>query len=202
MTPYRGIATIACLALGVLCPGLHAVAQADPLVANSTTISAFQTAHRAVLAESPDQSLWSSSRRTGYRESLAAGLDASDGLLHIPAIDLSVPIFGGTTEVVLNRGIGWIESTARPGAGGNVGLAGHRDGFFRRLKDLMIGDAIELQTADGTQRYRVTEFLIVAPTDVSVIEPTLEPTVTLVTCYPFYFVGHAPQRYIVRGVID
>ena len=131
MTSYRGIATIACLALGVLCPALHAVAQADPLVASSTTMSAFQAAHRAVLAESPDQSLWSASRRTGYRESLAFGLDAPDGLLHVPAIDLSVPIFGGTTEVVLNRGIGWIESTARPGAGGNVGLAGHRDGFFR-----------------------------------------------------------------------
>jgi sortase A len=73
---------------------------------------------------------------------------------------------------------------------------------FGALKDLKIGDAIELQTADGTQLYRVTEFLIVDPTDVSVIEPTLESAVTLVTCYPFYFVGHAPQRYIVRGVID
>jgi len=165
-------------------------------------MSAFHEAHRAVLAGTPDQSLWSLARRTSYRESLAADLDAPEGLLRIPAIDLSVPIFWGTAEVVLNRGIGWIEGTARPGAGGNVGLAGHRDGFFRGLKDLEIGDAIELQTTAGTLRYRVTEFLVVGPAEVSVLEPTLEPAVTLVTCFPFYFVGHAPQRYIVRGVLD
>jgi sortase A len=159
-------------------------------------------ARRAVPAETPDQSLWSLARKTGYRESLAADLDAPDGLLRIPAIDLSVPIFWGTTEVVLNRGIGWIEGTARPGADGNVGLAGHRDGFFRGLKDLEIGDAVELQTIDGTIRYRVTELSVVDPAEVSVLEPTREPAVTLVTCYPFYFVGHAPQRYIVRGVQD
>jgi sortase A len=95
--------------------------------------------------------------------------------------------------------VGWIEGTAALGVSGNLGLAGHRDGYFRGLKDLKIGDVIEVQTVERTMRYRVDETLIVEPSDVFVLEPTQEPSITLVTCYPFYFVGHAPQRYIVKG---
>ena len=100
---------------------------------------------------------------------------------------------------MLNRGAGWIEGTAGLGSSGNVGVAGHRDGFFRGLKDIKQGDAIEIATIDGSLTYQVSEIMIVDPKDVYVLEPTPDPAITLVTCYPFYFVGHAPKRYIVKG---
>jgi sortase A len=87
-----------------------------------------------------------------------------------------------------------------PGSAGNVGLAGHRDGFFRGLKDIQPGDEIEVEAIGRIDRYRVERTWIVNPEDVSVLDPTGEPSVTLVTCYPFYFVGSAPQRFIVRAV--
>ena len=83
---------------------------------------------------------------------------------------------------------------------GNSGIAGHRDGFFRGLKDIARGDTIELDTLHGTDVYRVERTWIVEPEDVSVLDPTPEPALTLVTCYPFYFRGSAPQRFIVRAV--
>jgi sortase A len=109
-------------------------------------------------------------------------------------------VLPGTDEFVLNRGVGHIEDTARPGAEGNCGIAGHRDGFFRGLKDIALGDAIELETLDGRQMYHVERRWIVDPEDVSVLDPTPVRSLTLVTCYPFYFIGSAPQRFIVRAV--
>jgi LPXTG-site transpeptidase (sortase) family protein len=94
----------------------------------------------------------------------------------------------------------WASSKTRPGTEGNVGIAGHRDGFFRALKDIAEGDAIELQTLGGRETYRVERTWIVEPEDVSVLDPTPSRSLTLVTCYPFYFVGSAPQRFIVRAV--
>ena len=123
-------------------------------------------------------------------------------MLTIPAIKLEVPIFDGTSEIALNRGLGRIEGTAGVGAAGNLGLAGHRDGFFRGLKDVQVGDAIDVESLEGTTRYRITELSIVEPTDVYVHAPTDSATLTLLTCYPFYFVGDAPQRYIVKGVAE
>ena len=88
-----------------------------------------------------------------------------------------------------------------PGTSGNSGIAGHRDGFFRPLGDIAPGDAIELETLHESQVYRVERTWIVDPEDVSVLDPTTDRSLTLVTCYPFYFVGPAPQRFIVRAVI-
>jgi sortase A len=150
--------------------------------------------------KTPDQSLWGENRREAYGASLGAKVGAPLGVLTIPKIDLSVPIFEGTGEIVLNRGVGRIEGTAKVGQRGNLGIAGHRDGFFRGLKDIAVGDAVDLRTLDGTVRYRVTELLIVEPSDVYVLDPTDHATLTLVTCYPFYFVGDAPQRFIVKAV--
>ena len=81
-----------------------------------------------------------------------------------------------------------------------MGIAGHRDGFFRGLKDLVIGDLIELDTVQGTEAYRVERTWVVSPEDVSVLDPTSTRALTLVTCYPFYFVGSAPDRFILRAV--
>lgn len=120
-------------------------------------------------------------------------------LLRIPRIDLEVPVFADTTERNLNRGAGWIEGTAAPESGGNFGIAAHRDAHFRPLKDVAVGDVLEVESLHGARKYEVTGITIVDPEDVSPLDPTDTATVTLVTCYPFYFIGNAPQRYIVRA---
>ncbi|MGW8370170.1 MAG: class D sortase [Gammaproteobacteria bacterium] len=195
------IAAKSCLAIGLTCSAVFVAAQVDQKVSSAAAIEAFHEAQRESLLSTPDQTLWSDKRKSDYEESLHAGLDGSaKGILEIPSIELSVPIFDGTSEIVLNRGLGWIEGTAElGGSGGNIGLAGHRDGFFRGLKDIEIGNTIELQTMTGIESYVITDTFIVEPTDVFVLDPTPSPSLTLVTCYPFYFVGHAPQRFIVRA---
>jgi sortase A len=120
-------------------------------------------------------------------------------VLRIPALHLEVPVLDGTDEVTLNRGVGRIASTALPGQGGNIGIAGHRDGLFRKLKDVRTGDAIELATISGTDIYVVDRIGVISPNDVAVLQPRTKDSVTLVTCYPFYFVGPAPRRFIVQA---
>jgi sortase A len=144
-----------------------------------------------------DTSLWSPERVTAFRESLTAKFGAPVAVLSIPRIGLEVPVLVGTDEATLNRGVGLIAGTAVPGDAGNVGIAGHRDGYFRGLKDLTLGDTLELRTLTARERYVVHSLQIVSPVDAWVLDPTAEPTLTLVTCFPFYFVGSAPQRYIV-----
>ena len=134
-----------------------------------------------------------------YQASLAEKTSDPLAILRIKKIGLEVAVLEGTDDLTLNRAVGHIEDTPRPGENGNVGIAGHRDGFFRGLKDIVKGDALELETLSGTQTYRVSDIWIVQPEDVYVLDPTPEPSITLVACYPFYFVGHAPQRYIVRA---
>lgn len=146
-----------------------------------------------------DTSLWAPERIRAYEESLRKDLGAPLAVLSIPKIGLEVPVLPGTDELTLNRGVGLIGGTARPGEPGNVGIAGHRDGFFRGLKDIAVGDAIELQTLTGRETYVVESVQVVAPRDVWVLDPTPSPVLTLVTCHPFYFVGHAPNRFIVRA---
>jgi sortase A len=103
----------------------------------------------------------------------------------------------------MNRGVGHIAGSALPGDVGNVGIAGHRDGFFRALKDVKVGEIVELerQTSAGlrSDEYKVEKISVVEPTDVSVVASTSDATLTLVTCYPFYFVGSALQRYVVQA---
>ncbi len=105
----------------------------------------------------------------------------------------------GTDDGTLDRGVGHVANTPQPGADGNSGIAGHRDGFFRGLKDITPGDAIELETFAADDVYRVERIWVVTPEDVSVLDPTSTSALTLITCYPFYFVGSAPQRFIVRA---
>jgi sortase A len=148
----------------------------------------------------PDYSLWSKERVKAYEESLREKTSDPMAVLRIPKIGLEVAVLDGTDDLTLNRAVGHIEDTAKPGEKGNVGIAGHRDGFFRGLKDVVKGDTMELETPTGTETYRVDDIWIVKPEDVRVLDPTPEPAITLVACYPFYFVGHAPERYIVRAV--
>ena len=147
----------------------------------------------------PDVSLWSTKRTHAYEESLAAHFAPAIALLRIPKIHLEVPILEGTDDLSLNRAVGHIVGTPKPGESGNVGIAGHRDGFFRGLKDVARGDTIELVLPNAVRRYVIDDITIVNPQDVSVLAARTNSSVTLVTCYPFYFIGSAPQRYIVQA---
>jgi sortase A len=151
------------------------------------------------VAQEPDFSLWSPTRIKDYQESLTARLPPPVALLRIRKIHLEVPVLDGTDDLRLNRGVGLIAGSAAPGENGNVGIAGHRDGFFRGLKDVQEGDQIELVSATGVNTYTIDRVIIVTPDDVSVLAPRPQSSITLVTCYPFYFVGSAPQRYIVQA---
>jgi sortase A len=154
----------------------------------------------ARFAELPvDQSLWAVGRVRAYESSRAVDLGLPLGILSIPRLRLEVPVWPGADPLTLDRGLGHIPGTPPPGVVGNVGIAGHRDGYFRVLKDVVEGDEILLETLAGRERFVVDLVLIVRPEDVWVLEPTAEPSLTLVTCYPFYFLGKAPQRYIVRA---
>jgi sortase A len=142
--------------------------------------------------------LWGTKRIAAYRDSLTRHFSPPIAVLRAPKVAIEVPVFEGTDELVLNRGVGRIAGTARPGQPGNIGIAGHRDGFFRPLKDIAIGDSVTLDLGADIATYAVESFQIVSPKDVTVLAPSATSSLTLVTCYPFYFVGDAPQRYIVR----
>ena len=149
----------------------------------------------------PDFRLWSEKRIRAYQASLAANVAQPLGVLDISALQLRVPILEGTDDLTLDRGVGHIAGTAPLGEHGNAGIAGHRDGFFRVLKDIRVGQTIDVYTQVGRSRYVVDEIQIVSPDEVSVLAPRAKPTLTLVTCYPFYFVGSAPSRYIVHATL-
>jgi sortase A len=170
------------------------------LEASNANLAGGDAGSKLRLPADVDTSLWSAGRIEKYEHSLEQGTPLPLAVLRIPKIRLEVPVLEGTDDYTLNRGVGRIESTARPGEPGNVGIAGHRDGFFRGLKDIARGDAIELVTLHGTDSYVVDQIRIVDPDDVDVLGATIEPTLTLVTCYPFYYVGSAPRRYIVHAV--
>jgi sortase A len=148
----------------------------------------------------PDLSLWDTERVSAWRRASREPASPPLAVLRIAKIRLEVPVLPGTDDFTLNRAVGHIDGTALPGTDGNSGIAGHRDGFFRGLKDIGPDDAIELETLRGKEVYRVERISVVYPEDVSVLDATPRRSLTLVTCYPFYHVGPAPQRYIVRAV--
>jgi len=125
--------------------------------------------------------------------------DGSIGEIAIARLGLTAMVVQGDSPAVLRRAVGHLADTALPGEAGNVVLAGHRDTFFRPLKRIRAGDLIVLKTRGGDFEYRVESTSIVAPTDVEVLQPTGGRTLTLVTCYPFSYLGSAPDRFIVHA---
>jgi sortase A len=121
------------------------------------------------------------------------------GRLVIPHLLLSAVVVEGIDKSTLRRAVGHIPGTALPGQPGNVGLAGHRDTLFRPLKDLRIRDEIQFSTLNGDFRYIVESLVVVDPNDVGVLAPSSENMLTLVTCYPFFYIGAAPKRFVVRA---
>ncbi len=124
---------------------------------------------------------------------------AALGELSIPRLNFSAVVFEGSDDRTLRFGLGHLEQTALPGDAGNVAIAGHRDSFFRSLHDLQEGDDIWVDTVDQRVHYRVAWLRVVDPREVSVLDPTSEPALTLVTCFPFQFIGAAPYRFVVRA---
>jgi sortase A len=125
--------------------------------------------------------------------------EAVVGQLEIPRIHVSVVVLEGSNPRVLDVAAGHIEGTALPGRAGNVAIAAHRDTFFRALGEIRANDIINLQTVNGNYQYKVESTEIVGPRDVEVLRRTTQPELTLVTCYPFYYIGPAPKRFIVHA---
>ena len=151
------------------------------------------------------QSAEPSWRRLAGAKAYELGFEQSGellGVLKIPALHLEVPVLEGTDGRTLHRGVGRIEGTSFPGEEGNIGIAGHRDSFFRRLEDLSKGDFIELVTLQGTSVYEVDQIRVTTPADLSPLQPRAKSSLTLVTCYPFQFIGPAPSRYIVEASLS
>jgi sortase A len=121
------------------------------------------------------------------------------GRITVPRLEMSAMVNEGVDEDTLALAIGHIPGTALPGAQGNVAVAAHRDTFFRPLRDLRRNDEIDFATSQGEFRYRVESLRIVNPEDVEVLRPSPEPQLTLITCYPFDFFGHAPKRFVVQA---
>ena len=202
------------LAIGFTLLIVWGAARLHRTIASRAAIARFQVEEAGMLAKtmSPsadpilgsrvDFSLWATNRIAAYEASLAQKKDKPLAILRVPKISLEVPVFDDTDEIALNRGVGRIRGTDQFGQAGNVGIAGHRDGFFRGLKDIVPGDTIELDLGGRTEQYVVKQIQIVKPEDTAVLSRTSTPTLTLVTCFPFYYVGSAPQRYIVTAVQD
>ncbi len=179
---------------GVLCLGLWAWSWVDAKVyqyrENRLLEEASETDALASFQEAPSPA--SQERRPGPEGSLV-------GRIEIPRLDVSGIVLEGVDKTTLRRGVGRIPGTALPGTAGNVGLAAHRDSFFRGLKDIRKNDIVTLKTMESTYYYRVDWTEIVLPEDTHVLAGSGVPELTLVTCYPFYYVGSAPKRFIVRA---
>jgi sortase A len=121
------------------------------------------------------------------------------GWIEIPRLSILAVVAHGVDSGTLGRAVGHIPGTSLPGRGGNVGLAGHRDTFFRALEDIRTDDAIRLVMPERDYDYRVIAVSVVEPDRVDVLDPTSASTLTLVTCYPFVYLGSAPYRYVVRA---
>lgn len=207
MKPARWI-EIATWVIGIVLLSSYAALRVSAERDRRDGLQAFQTIRHVALSQTSaiglhapsgqvDQTLWSRARVQAFRSTTLGELP--EGILRIPALGLIVPIYSGATSSELDRGVGHVQGTAALDSESNAAIAGHRDGFFRALRRIKLGQTLYVETVSSTRRYRVTETRIVTPSDVSILAPTAHASITLVTCYPFYFVGSAPQRFIVRA---
>jgi len=195
-----GIALLGIYGFAVLAGKISSrVALADFEAARAADRQRSQTSAARHVATKVDFSRWDGGRIHAYLKSLTLNKKPAIGILRIQRLGIEVPVFEGTDSLTLNRGVGHIKGTAAAGSSGNAGIAGHRDGFFRGLKDIVVGDEIELLSPAGAMRYEVRETRVVRPSETGVLADRGAPTLTLVTCFPFYLVGDAKERFIVRA---
>jgi sortase A len=145
----------------------------------------------------PEYNDWSDKRIASYKKYRERGKPGA--VLLIPALTISAGVYKDTVPMALEAGVSHVTGTSDPGEPGNIAIAGHRDSFFRRLEGVSPGTRIELQTEDSNQIFEVSDVSIVDALDVSPLDQTNEDVLTLITCYPFYYQGFAPDRYIVRA---
>jgi sortase A len=205
----RGWIEAGLMVSGLALLAFFGAAHLERLISSRAALKAFESLDTAVASPAGvaahesapvlDFSLWDEARVRAYRQGPSAHVGAPLAVLEISKIHLVAPVLNGTDDLTLNHGVGRVEGTARPGERGNIGIAGHRDSFFRGLKEVRAGDAIELRTYTGSDTYIIDQTQIVMPWDVEVLRPRSVPSVTLVTCYPFYFIGSAPKRFVVTA---
>ncbi len=183
------------LVIGIVCLGYYAYVSAETML-----YQAYENRELdRILQSAPAAGGSEPTAPAAARPRPAAG--SVMGRIEIPRLGVSTVVRAGSDARTLQLAVGHIPGTALPGEPGNVGLAGHRDTFFRRLADVRTDDEIRLVTPDGTFVYRVERTNVVDPADVWVLDPTTRPVLTLVTCYPFTYIGSAPQRFIVRAAM-
>ncbi len=203
---FRRIIQDVSLALGLFLMAIYGVAMLHRSLESRAAISSFEAAQltpdRFADVHSQNISLSSATQigESGDNSTFTRGEPLA--VLTIERLKIKAPVFAGTGGLALNRGLGWIAGTARPGEHGNSGIAGHRDSFFRALKGIAVGDAVDLQTFLGTFTYRIEEIEIVHPSRIDVLQSRGTSSLTLVTCFPFNFVGDAPQRFVVHGKLE
>ena len=193
------------LALAIACFGLYGYAYLERVLYQARESREFDEAPRrgaAALSASNDEI--APIRRVGSTSWTAVSSSrpaptALIGRLSVPRLHLSAMVREGIDPNTLQLAIGHIPATALPGQAGNVGVAGHRDTFFRGLKDLKTKDEIRFSTLRGDFKYEVESLIVVAPDNVGVLAPSSENALTLVTCYPFSYIGTAPKRFVVRA---
>ena len=191
------------LAFGIACLGYYAYVSAE-----TALYQAYETRELdAILSSAVPTPIPPGTERAGAaRSSTTVNLSrprpaagTALGRLEIPRLGVSAIVRAGSDSKTLRLAVGHIGGTALPGELGNIGLAAHRDTFFRRLGEIRPDDQVRLVTREGVFVYRVQGTKVVEPRETWVLSPTNEPALTLVTCYPFRYVGSAPQRFIVRA---
>lgn len=179
------------LLVAVVCLGWVAMARIDAAI--------FERAARASLPATETPS--SGSGGELENEPAPARLAIGDvvGILDVPRLGLSEVVAEGDEDAILDVAVGHLPDTPLPWQPGNTAMAGHRDGHFRPLKDIAVGDTIRLRTKFGTFTYSVSRTLIVTPDDLTVLAPTPDRSLTLITCYPFSYIGRAPKRFVIQA---
>lgn len=186
------LAAFVTLQSSIVCrPALAASSQAE-------TPTAEKPWHIDLDAYIPDQTLWADKMKLKYEQAKDTAIPPL-ALLTIDRLNLKAPVYLGTDRKTLDRGLGVVKGTAHPDEVGNIAISGHRDSFFRVLKDIKLGDTIAMQTPAGLENFEVSDITIVDALEVSVLDPSDTKILTLITCHPFYYEGYAPDRYIVRA---
>jgi sortase A len=188
------------LVIGIVALGYYAYVSAEAALYQALEDRELDAILASAPAAAPDPRATILPARMPVHKRPAQG--ASIGRIEIPRLGVSAIIRAGSDARTLRLAVGYIPGTALPGERGNTGLAAHRDTFFRRLRDIRTDDEIRIVTKEGTYRYEVDNTRIVQPKDVWVLNPTPEPALTLVTCYPFNYIGSAPERFIVRAELS
>lgn len=198
MTPTMDMSTPAITTAAAPTQGAPAVANATTAVASPEDLRVQGPAAELV----SDWKGWSPQRLSAFEQLGITILPPMLGRLELPRQGSRIPVFDGVSELSMTLGAGHIPGTAPLEGAGNIALTAHRDGTFRVLKDVAIGDTVVLGGKEQSRVFQVTDIQIVTPDQVEVLDPTPHTTLTLVTCYPFYYVGNAPQRYVVRAELQ